>query len=326
MSPASVVLLAVGAFALALPLGAVVVRYLRARRVGKRIREDELGSHQVKEGTPTMGGVIFLLPLLAWLVVLLAGGYGRAWPVLLALAAFAGVGAFDDISGLRDSGGVGWRARTKFPCQLLLALAVGATLNQSLGLDSVRVPGTGLRWVLGLWYVPVAGLVIAGVANAVNLTDGLDGLAGGTGAIALAAYGAICYAAGLAQEAAMCGVLAGGLLAFLWFNGHPAQVFMGDVGSLALGATLATVALMSEHWLVLPLVGIIFVLEALSVMAQVGYFKYTKRKYGAGRRIIRMAPLHYHFESGGWPEVQVTQRFTLIAVLGALAGVALALV
>jgi phospho-N-acetylmuramoyl-pentapeptide-transferase len=326
VNPRSVVLLAVGAFALALPLGAVVVRYLRAMRVGKHIREDELGSHQVKEGTPTMGGIIFLLPLLGWLVVLLAGGYGRAWPVLLALAAFAGLGAFDDISGLRDRGGVGWRARTKFPCQLALALAVGVALHRGFGLDSVRIPGTGVCWALGLWFVPVAALVIAGMANAVNLTDGLDGLAGGTMAIALVAYGVICYVAGLVQEASMCSVLAGGLLAFLWYNGHPAQVFMGDVGSLALGATLATIALMSGHLLVLPLVGIIFVLEALSVIAQVGYFKYTKRKYGAGRRIIRMAPLHYHFEMGGWPETRVTQRFTLLALLGALCGVAWVLV
>jgi len=326
MRPPLVLLLAIGAFAVAIPLGAVVVRRLRAWGVGKHIREDEPGSHQVKEGTPTMGGVIFLIPLVAWLVVLLATGDGRMWPVLLALVGFGVVGAIDDVSGLRDEFGVGWKARTKFPCQVGVALAVAAALHWGAGLDGAWIPGAHLRCALGIWYVPVAAFVIAAMANAVNLTDGMDGLATSTATSAFAAYGVICYSTGLVSEASCCSVLAGGLLAFLWYNGHPAKVMMGDIGSLALGATLATIALMSEHWLVLPLVGSIFVAETLSVIGQVAYFKYTRRKHGVGRRIIRMAPLHYHFELGGWPEVQVTQRFALVGLVGALCGLALALV
>ena len=143
--------------------------------------------------------------------------------------------------------------------------------------------------------------------------------------VALAAYGIITYSMGLTSVASICGVLGGALLAFLWYNAYPAQLFMGDVGSLALGAVLAAIALMSEQWLLLPLVGIVFVVETLSVILQVAYFRYTRRKHGTGQRIFRMSPLHYHFELGGWSEIQVTQRFVLVTVVVALCGIALAL-
>ncbi len=326
MSATLVILLVVITFAMVLPWGGLLVRSLRAGHVGKNIREDEPGSHAVKQGTPTMGGVLFLAPLLIWLLVLVVAGNASAWPVFLAAAGFGCLGAYDDISGLRDETGVGWRARTKFPCQLGLALLVAVVLYWNIGIDGVRVPGTSLRWELGLWYLPLATVVVAGSANAVNLSDGLDGLAGGMMAVALLAYGIIAYSMGLDVEASICSVLVGALLAFLWYNSYPAQVFMGDVGSLALGAVLAAIALMSEQWLLLPLIGIVFVAETLSVILQVAYFKWTKRRRGVGQRIFRMSPLHYHFELGGWSEVQVTQRFTSVAVLAGLCGIVLALV
>lgn len=325
MSAVIVILLTVTTFMIVVPWGGCLVRRLRAWHIGKNIRDDEPGSHEVKQGTPTMGGILFLLPLVAWLLVLLIGGNTSVWPVLLATIGFGCLGAYDDISGLRDETGVGWKARTKFPCQLMVGLLVAVGAYWSLGRGSVYIPGTSLRWELGFWYLPLATVVVAGWANAVNLSDGLDGLAGGMMVVALAAYGIITYSMGLAVEASICSVLGGALLAFLWYNGYPAQVFMGDVGSLALGAALAAIALMSEQWLLLPLVGIVFVVETLSVILQVAYFKYTRRKYGTGRRIFRMSPLHYHFELGGWSEVQVTQRFVSVAVMVALCGTALAL-
>jgi len=326
VSAVLVILLPVITFMIVVPWGGFLIRRLRAWHVGKIVRSDEPGSHEVKQGTPTMGGILFLLPLVAWLLVLVIMGETNVWPVLLAVVGFGCIGAYDDISGLRDETGVGWKARTKFPCQLVVGLLVALGAYWSLGEGGVYIPGTSLRWELGLWYLPVATVVVAGSANAVNLSDGLDGLAGGMMVASLAAYGFITYSMGLAVEASICSVLGGALLAFLWYNGNPAQVFMGDVGSLALGAALAAIALMSEQWLLLPLVGIVFVVETLSVVLQVAYFKYSRRKYGTGRRIFRMSPLHYHFELGGWSEVQVTQRFVSVAVMAALGGTALTIV
>jgi phospho-N-acetylmuramoyl-pentapeptide-transferase len=174
-------------------------------------------------------------------------------------------------------------------------------------------------------YVPLAVVVIAGTTNAVNLADGLDGLAGGTAAINFATYGVIALRRGQPQLATFCFCIAGGILAFLWYNAHPAQLFMGDTGSLALGATLATVALMTLQWLLLPIIGLIFVSMALSVLIQTTYFKITRRLYGTGRRIFKMAPIHHHFELLGWSEVQIVQRFWLISMLTGMLGIALAL-
>ena len=181
------------------------------------------------------------------------------------------------------------------------------------------VPGSGVVFDMGFWYIPVAALFLVGWSNAVNITDGLDGLAGGTSAIAFGTYGLICGLSGQLDLALFCGAMVGALLAFLWFNVHPAQMFMGDVGSEALGAGLAAVAILSGHWILLLLVGLVFALEACSVVLQVSYFKYTRRKYGEGRRILRMAPLHHHYELKGWSEVQTTLRFWIVAlVAGAL--------
>jgi len=183
------------------------------------------------------------------------------------------------------------------------------------------VPLAGARMEIGSWFVPVAALLMVFFANAVNLTDGLDGLAGGTAIIAFAAYGLL---AGSADDLASFSLaVVGSLLAFLWYNVRPARLFMGDTGSLALGAGLAMVAMLSGHWLLLPLIGIVFVAEAVSVMIQVSYFKYTRHRFGEGRRVFRMSPLHYHYELGGWAEVTITQRFWIVAAVAAAAGVAL---
>jgi phospho-N-acetylmuramoyl-pentapeptide-transferase len=189
-----------------------------------------------------------------------------------------------------------------------------------LGLHSAFIPGIG-RIDIGLLYIPIAIFLIVGFSNAVNLTDGLDTLAGGTAAVAFVAYGIIAFLQGQVQVVAFCFIMVGALLGFLWFNSHPAQVIMGDTGSLALGASLATAAFMTGQWLLLPIVGIVFVAEATSVSLQVAYFKLTK-----GKRIFRMTPIHHHFELIGWTEPRITLRFWLVSMMAGLLGVALALV
>ena len=204
-------------------------------------------------------------------------------------------------------------AKVKASYQVILALATALGLYYFLGLHSVAVPGVADKINLGLIYIPIAVFIIIAESNAVNLTDGLDGLAGSTSAVAFAAYGVIAYLQGQYPLMSFCFTMVGALFAFLWYNSHPAELFMGDTGALALGATLAVVALMTGQWLLLPIVGAVFVAEALSDVLQVGYFKWTKRRTGKGKRIFKMAPLHHHFELLGWSETHVSQRFFLIA-------------
>jgi len=324
-------------FLIAVPWGDTLIRHLRAWGIGKRIREDGPQSHHAKWGTPTMGGVMIATPIALVLIGFIVLGHIEMWPPLFTLVAYGVLGAFDDLIGLRDEQGVGWLARYKFPWQLSIGLVVAVILYYGLGLQSARIPGTGLVWQLGWAYIPVAAFIIVGTVNAVNLTDGLDGLAGGTAAIAFGAYGAIAGWEYLGQGhspassvdqgilAMLAFALVGAISAFLWYNVYPARLFMGETGSLMLGGLLATIALMSEWWLLLPLIGIVFVAETVSVILQVGYFKYTKRRYGTGRRIFRMAPLHHHFELGGWPEVRVTLRFWLVGLMAALLGIVIVL-
>ena len=218
-------------------------------------------------------------------------------------------------------------ARTKASWQVIFALIIALILYFGpTELRSVAIPGITDRIEIGLLWVPVAALIIVFTSNAVNLTDGLDGLAGSLAAVAFACFGVIAYLQGQVWLAAFCFTMVGSLLAFLWFNAHPAELFMGDVGSLAIGATLAVVALMTGQWLLLPIVGLMFFAEAGSVMLQVSWFKFTKRRYGQGRRIFKMSPLHYHFELKGWSETQVMQRFFLCGILAGMLGVALALI
>ena len=213
------------------------------------------------------------------------------------------------------------RIRTKFILQVLLSLAIAFALKYLLVVPDMFWPGIEQPIPLGPYFIPIATFLIVGMSNAVNFTDGLDGLAGLISATAFAAYGGIALLQGQYFLGRFCFTLVGAIFGFLWFNVHPAELFMGDTGSLALGAVLGVVSLMTGQWLLLPIIAIIPVSEALSDVLQIIYFKRTK-----GKRLFRMAPLHHHFELGGWSETQVVQRFWLIGLLFAMLGVALALV
>lgn len=307
-------------FLLAGVCGVPLIRLLRRQGIGKTIRIDGPAMHQVKMGTPTMGGLMILLPvLLVTLLTNLVERYSILVP-LGVMVAYGLLGIYDDLRGVRNRTGVGMLARFKFAWQALIGLLSAFSLRYILDLGGMAVPTFPLEFDIGWWYLPIATFLIVGAANAVNLTDGLDGLAGGTSAVAYMAYGVIAYLQGQVYLVTFCFTVVGAVMAFLWFNAYPAELFMGDVGSMALGATLATVALMTEQWFLLAIVGAVFVAEALSVLLQVGYFKWT-----GGKRLFKMAPLHHHFELLGWSEVQVVQRFWLVAILAAMLGIALAL-
>ena len=314
--------------------GAPLLRVLRHFKIGKIIRVDEPGFHQVKMGTPTMGGVLFILPVALITVMLNAVSIigmktiGRSILVpLIVMFAYAFLGILDDWEGIRGKRrGDGMRARTKFAIQVVLAIITAAVLKYMLEVPEMILPGVQAVFELGVWYIPVPAFIIVGVSNAINFTDGLDGLAGLIAATAFITYGGIAMLQGQVFVGRFSFTIVGALFGFLWFNVHPASLFMGDAGSLSLGATLAVVALMTGQWAILPLIAIIPVSEALSVIIQVGYFKLTKRLYKEGRRVFKMAPLHLHFELLGWSETQVVQRFWLISLLAAMLGVGLALV
>jgi phospho-N-acetylmuramoyl-pentapeptide-transferase len=213
------------------------------------------------------------------------------------------------------------RARTKFLAQVALAVGTAFVLKYGLEVPEMRAPGIRGDIELGLWYIPIAAFIIVSESNAVNFTDGLDGLAGLISATAFAAFGGIALMQGQTFLAQYCFIIVGALFGFLWFNVHPAELIMGDTGSMALGSTLAVVALMTGQWLLLVVIAIIPLSEALSVVTQVIYFKLTK-----GKRFFKMAPIHLHFELLGWSETQVVQRFWLIGLLAAMVGMGLALV
>ena len=327
--PTLVLGLAMFSFMMTVIWGPPLLRMLRHFRVGKIIRVDEPGHHNVKMGTPTMGGVLFILPVLlltgllnaAVLIGLEVTGRSVLVP-LIVMVGYAVLGALDDWEGIRGKRrGEGMRARTKFLAQVLLALGTAIVLKYILKAPEMRLPGIQDDLVLGWWYIPIAAFIIVSESNAINFTDGLDGLAGLISATAFAAFGAIA----LVQEqyflARFCFTIVGALFGFLWFNVHPAELFMGDTGSLALGATLAVVALMTGQWPLLLIIAIIPLSEALSVVIQVVYFKLTK-----GKRFFKMTPIHLHFELLGWSETQVVQRFWLIGLLAAMVGIGLAVV
>ena len=321
--------LGVTAFLLTVIWGGPFIELLKRYKVGKQIRVDGPQTHFVKMGTPTMGGFLVVVPVLGITAVLnvvnvVKPVLGRS--ILLPLSiliAFCALGAWDDWEGLRGKRaniGEGMLGRYKFLYQWLLAGAAALALYFLLDVHSVALPGNPNKFDLGLIYIPIAAFIIVGSANAVNFTDGLDGLAGLISATAFAAYGVIAVLQGQFFLARFCYTLVGVLFAFLWFNVHPAQLFMGDTGSMALGSTLGVVALMTGQWLLLPIIVIIPVSEIISVMSQVAYFKLT-----GGKRLFKMAPLHHHFELSGWSETQIVQRFWLIGLLAAMVGVGLAL-
>ena len=319
----------VTALILSLCLGPWMIRKLREGQIGETIRVDGPERHRAKAGTPTMGGLLILGSLC--LSVLLWGNLGNRYVsvVLLATAALGTIGFYDDCLKLRTRRPL--KIRQKFLAQLAVGLAVGLYLY--------RFPADGVTtqlsvpfvkdWVpdLGAWYILFAALIVVGASNAVNLTDGLDGLAMGPVIVAALALGILAYLAGHARLSeylfilkvkgageltVVCGALMGASVGFLWFNSYPAQVFMGDVWSLALGGAIGTLAILSKAELLLPFIGGLFVVEAGSVILQVASFRLT------GRRIFRMAPLHHHFELMGWPESKVVIRFWILALLMAL--------
>jgi len=344
--------LALGAFSFvfAVVWGSPLIAYLKQHRIGKQIRFDGPSSHQTKTGTPTMGGLMILIPV--FLIVSAAGfaevlagtSFGQALldrmgvaravflgrSILVPLGVMLGfglLGGLDDWAGVRGHrNGEGLLGRWKFAIQLALAIIAALVLHFGPpALHSVAIPGIAEKIDIGLWWLPIAIFFIVGYSNAVNLTDGLDGLAGSIAALCFLCYGIIAYLQDQGWLLAFCFTMVGAILAFLWYNAYPADLFMGDVGSEALGATLAVVALMTGQWLLLPIISAVFVAETLSVILQVGYFKFTRIRYGQGRRIFKMTPLHHHFELLGWSETQVAQRFWLMAILAAMLGVALAL-
>lgn len=343
--------LATISFLLAVVWGRPLINELRRRGIGKKIHIEEPGGHQVKTGTPTIGGILFLVPVFLITVVLnlanlLSGltwgkailrifNFAEGSPLigksilfpLVVIAAFGYLGARDDLAGIRGNrnDGQGMIARVKASYQTILAIAIACGLYFVLDIHSVAIPGVQQKIDLGLFYIPIAAFIIVSMTNAVNLTDGLDGLAASTSAVAFAAFGVIAVLQEQYPLMSFCFTMAGALFAFLWYNAYPAQLFMGDAGALALGAALAVVALMTGQWLLLPVIGVVFVAETLSVTLQVLYFKWTKRRTGQGRRIFKMAPLHYHFELLGWSETHVMFRFFIVSMLAAMLGIALAL-
>ena len=321
--------LGVTAFLLTVIWGGQFIELLKRYKIGKLIRVDGPQTHLRKMGTPTMGGLLFIVPVLGITAVLNVVNIFRpvlGRSVLLPLGImvlFAALGAWDDWEGLRGKRaetGEGMLGRYKFLYQWILAGIAAFGLYYYLDIHSFALPGNPFKFDLGLIYIPIAAFIIVAGANAVNFTDGLDGLAGLISATAFAAYGIIAVLQGQFFLARFCYTLVGALFAFLWFNVHPAQLFMGDTGSMALGSALGVVALMTGQWLLLPIIAIIPVSETIAVMLQIGYFRLT-----GGKRFFKMAPLHNHFELSGWSETQIVQRFWLIGLLAAMVGVGLAL-
>jgi phospho-N-acetylmuramoyl-pentapeptide-transferase len=299
--------------------GRPFVGMLRRLKVGKEISEWGPESHQTKAGTPTMGGLLILAAVIGFSVAANLVGRQSIGLPLAAMAALGALGLVDDVGSLQGRAQSALNKRVKFVAFVAIGVAVAFGLYEGLDLSSANVPYAG-RYDLGAWYIPIAVGVIVLTAGGVAVADGLDGLAAGTTAIAFGTYGIIALIQEQTFLATFCFTVAGAVLGFLWYNSHPAQMFMGDTGALALGGGLATAAFMTGQWLVLPLIGAVFVLEGASDVLQVGYYRLS-----GGKRFFRMAPLHHHFEKLDWSEPQVVQRFWLIGILGAVVGTILAM-
>ena len=356
------VMAALTALLIGLVAGPSVIRRLRELKIGQPIRGYAMETHLAKSGTPTMGGVLILMSIAVSTLLWMDLSNRFVWIVLLVTLGFGAIGWADDWRKVVHKDPEGMRSREKYFWQsvigLLAALYLVFSISESSnlrvlelffnwvrsGFDVNLPPKAGLllpfmkevSYPLGVFgFVVLTYLVIVGSTNAVNLTDGLDGLAIMPVVLVGSALGIFAYVTGSAvyskylffphipgsgELMVYCAAMAGAGLAFLWFNTHPAQVFMGDVGALALGASLGTIAVIVRQEIVLSIMGGIFVVEALSVMLQVSYFKYTKKRFGAGRRLLKMAPLHHHFEKQGWKETQVVVRFWIITMLLCLVG------
>lgn len=355
------VMAAMTALIIGIAAGPWVIHRLTELKIGQPVRGYAMQTHLAKNGTPTMGGVLILIAITA--STLLWGQLGNRflWIVLVVMLGFGAIGWADDWRKVVRKDPEGMRSRDKYLWQSVIGLFAAVFLvfsisanNNTHGFEllfawirsgfTVDLPHTGLlvpffkevSYPLGVFgFIILSYLVIVGSSNAVNLTDGLDGLAIMPVIMVGSALGVFAYVSGNAVYAryllfphipgtgellVFCAAMAGAGLAFLWFNAHPAQVFMGDVGALALGGALGTIAVIVREEIVLAIMGGIFVVEALSVMLQVTWFKYTKRRYGEGRRLLKMAPLHHHFEKSGWAETQVVVRFWIITMLLCLIG------
>lgn len=332
------------ALLLSLILGRTVIRKLTALKVGQEIREELSEEHQAKKGTPTMGGILIIGSV--FLSTLLWARLDNLflWLALVATTLFAAVGFADDYIKIVKKRSLGLTGRQKLAGQLITAFGIWAVLyfltnyawNISIPFIKATAeinPATSISYVGPFVYLVFIVFILLGSSNAVNLTDGLDGLATSVTFIAMAALTALTYVASdrrwaeyldithnpaSAELTVFCGAMVGASLGFLWYNAPPAEVFMGDVGSLAIGGALGTVAILTKQEFLLPFIGGIFILEAVSVMIQVSYFKFTKRGGGVGKRIFRQAPLHHHFQLSGWKEPKIVFRFVIVAILFAL--------
>jgi phospho-N-acetylmuramoyl-pentapeptide-transferase len=295
----------------ALLAGLVLIPWLKRLKFGQTIRVAGPESHRAKQGTPTMGGMLFVVPGVA-AALIIGGSHPAVWAVSGLLVGFSAIGFGDDFLKVVRRQSLGLKARQKLAVQIVLAGAFSWLAASAFGATRPwSLPGGG-TWSPGVWYFPLAVLAILGSGNAVNLTDGLDGLAGGTSAVALLFFALWAVNASAMGAAVLSIALAAAVVGFLRYNLHPARVFMGDTGSLALGAALAGLAIVTRSVLFLPLVGGVFVLEALSVIVQVISFRVW------GRRVLRMSPLHHHFELSGWPEERIVISFWATALILAL--------
>ena len=329
---------ALSALIISFLFGPKIIRTLKSHQIGETIRSDGPESHLKKEGTPTMGGMIVLLAVILPTFLWAKLDDKHILLILFATMWMGAIGFLDDYLKVVKKYSRGLIARYKMAGQISLGLIVGIILinypDSSQFVTSISIPFVANGTLdVGWLYLPLVILVITGTSNAVNLTDGLDGLATGLVAIATLVFGAIAYATGRLDYSdylniiylpgsgelfIFCLALIGACIGFLWFNANPAKVFLGDTGSLAIGAALGTLAVLLKKEILLFIIGGVFVAESLSVMLQVYYFRYTKMKYGEGKRIFRMAPLHHHFELLGWPANHVVVRFWIMGILLAL--------
>ena len=315
------------AFAIAMVLGPVVIPWLKKMKFGQTIYELGLESHKVKQGTPTMGGIIFAVPMI--IVPILFSTADQRWSFLpMALVSTLGfglVGFVDDYIKVSKKRSLGLTPMQKIVPQVVisLVLAIWAYCTPQIG-SALIVPFTDKTWDLSIFYIPVMMFVLVGTVNSANLLDGVDGLLSGCSLIDFATMALVCVALGAANPEnagnmtnmmVFCGAAAGGILGFLRFNTYPANVFMGDVGSFTIGGALVAVAMVTRTALLLPMIALAMLVSSLSDIIQVGYFKYTKKKTGAGKRVFRMAPLHHHFEKGGMPETRIVSMYMSVTAL-----------
>ncbi len=314
-------------FAVAIALGPIVIPWLKKMKFGQTIYEKGLESHKVKQGTPNMGGIIFAVPMIIVpLIMSYKSPMGTFLPMaLVSTLGFGAIGFVDDYIKVSKKRSEGLTPKQKtIPCFVLaLVLSVWAYFTPEIG-SKLVIPFVGIEWDLGWFYIPAMMFIIIGTVNSANLLDGVDGLLGGCGLIDFATMAIVCMSLAAVSETPdnnmlnmmiFCGAAAGGILGFLRFNTHPANVFMGDNGSFAIGGGLIAVMMVTRLSLLLPVIALAMLVSSLSVIIQVGYFKYTKKKTGTGKRIFRMSPLHHHFEKGGMPETRIVSMYMTVTLI-----------